>query len=98
MIDYNTEAMHSTAKTIQTNADSLQKDIDSFWGSYQNITGGTLPALNTCLSGFMNFGKQALTKLVQGRTDLGTKLEGAATAVDEQEAALQKSFLAHHAN
>lgn len=92
MIDYNTEAMHNTAKTIQTNADNLQSNTNNFWGNYQNIAGGTLPVLNACLAEFMDKSKAALTKLVQARVDLGTKLEHAASLVDQDEQALQKSF------
>jgi hypothetical protein len=92
MISYDTTMMHSTAKTIQDNGTTLQSDIQSFWNSYQSAQDGTPSALTQCLSGFMNNCKPALDILVKNRSALGSKLDQAATAVEQEEARLKNSF------
>jgi hypothetical protein len=92
MIGFNTADMHQTAGVIKTNASNLQSDVQHFWSTYQTRLDGAVPALNTCLSGFMNTCQPALATLMQGRTDLGTKLDNAATAVDQHESQLQASY------
>lgn len=96
MIGFNTADMHQTAGVIKTNASNLQSDVQHFWNAYQTGLDGAVPALTTCLTGFMNSCQPALAILMQGRTDLGTKLDNAATAVDQHESLLQASYRLPH--
>lgn len=93
VVRYDTIAMHNTARAIQDNAKELLSDIQHFWTSYQDIVNGPFPTLNTLLSSFMASSQRATELLAQGRTDLGIKLDQAATQVEHtEEYVIRRSF------
>ncbi|HET8840609.1 MAG TPA: hypothetical protein VFN35_04040 [Ktedonobacteraceae bacterium] len=82
VVRYDTVAMHDAAKAIQDNAKELLTDLQTFWSSYQTALSGTFSAFSTPLSGFLTNSQRATELLAQGRTDLGTKLDQAATQAE----------------
>lgn len=96
MINYDTASMHATGKTIQGNGHELQTDLQQFWSWYQTDMNAGFPALTSCLTDFMNLCKGASSALAQNRVDIGTTLDQAATAAEQEEAKLRQSFIRAH--
>jgi hypothetical protein len=86
-VNYHTDKMRGTAQTIQLSGTDFQAALQHFWTAYQtNLSGmGKLPTMVACLSGWMTQIQHPLDLLAQNRVDLGTKLDQAATAVEQLE-------------
>lgn len=100
MIHYNTENMHTVAKTIQSNGQKLQGDLQNLWSFYQMDMDmhGAFPAFTSHLTAFMTLSKGASLSLAQNRIDIGTKLDQAATAAEQTDANLRTRFGGHPAS
>lgn len=95
MINYNTASMHAVGKTIQSNGQELQSDLQQFWSLYQVDMDSGFPAYVSLLTAFMNHCKGASNALARNRSDIGTKLDQAATAAEEEEASIRRMFRGH---
>lgn len=89
---YDTEAMHTTATTIQQDATQLQSDVNSFWTNFGFFLTGTPVAFGSCLLSFIDPSKPALEKMLQDRTALGKTLGQAATTAERVEKYTARSF------
>jgi uncharacterized protein YukE len=96
MINYDTASMHATGKTIQSNGHELQSNLQQFWSFYQTDMNGGFPAFTSCLTDFMDLCQGASSALAQNRVDIGTTLDQAATAAEQEEAKLRQSFIQAH--
>jgi hypothetical protein len=91
-LNYNTQSMHSTAKTIQSNGHEWQGDLHNLWSLYQTDMYGAFPELASHLTAFMDLCKGPSLSLAQNRTDLGTKLDKAATAAEQTDTKVGTGF------
>lgn len=92
MINYNTASMHSVGKSIHDNGKEMQSNLQTFWSYYHSDIAGTFPAFASSLTEFQACCKDATNMLAQDRIDLGTKLDQAATAAEQDERQLRKMF------
>lgn len=95
MIHYNTQSMHTAGKAIQSNGQELQSDFQSFWSLYQTDTNGTFATFASCLTAFMNLCQKSSYMLAQNRSSIGAKLDQAATAAEQNEIQLRRTFRGH---
>lgn len=92
MINYNTDSMHTVGKTLQSNGTDMQSNLQSFWSFYQSDLSGTLHTFATSLTDFMHLCQDATKALAQNRIDIGTQLDKAATAAEQDEVQIRKMF------
>ncbi|SRR5579875_3363302 len=89
---YNTQMMHTVAKTIQSNGQELHQCLQDMWLEYPIDMQGAFPAFASHLTAFMDLCKGPSLSLAQNRIDLGTKLDQAATAAEKTESTLRTGF------
>jgi len=93
MLDtYNTQQMHTVAKTIQNNGHSFHDLLQSIWSFYQPDMQGAFPEFASHLTDFMNLCKGPSLSLAQNRIDIGTKLDQAATSAEQTESTVRTGF------
>ena len=90
---YNTQSMHTVARTIQSNGQELQGHLQNLWSLYQMDMPGAFPAFASHLTDFMGLCKGPSLSLAQNRIDIGTKLDQAATAAEQTESTVRTGFM-----